>query len=259
MNNILRRILAQGEIALGMKCVSCPAIVEIMGYSGLDFTVIDMEHGALGPQSVEEMIRAAESSQITPLVRVPGYDLSSIQTSLDSGAHGIIVPHVMTKEDVERIVEACRYPPDGRRGTCPRVRAARYGLRTAEEYYAEANQEVQVIALLEDVEALERVDDILSVPGLDIIYVGLADLSQSMQLPGQGLRAREIQNILSAVCEAATSRRVPVMTVAYPDPGLATVRMLVKMGIRIINLTADLMVFAMACQQFAQIKARIAE
>jgi len=257
VKNLLRQILAKGEIALGMKCASSPALVEIMGYAGLDFVAIDMEHGPLGFEIVEQMIRAAEVSQITPLVRVPRNDPSDIQHALDSGAQGVIVPHVMKRADAERVVEACRYPPQGRRGTCPRVRAGHYGLLNAKDYYAEANREVQAIILVEDPEALDRIDDILSTPGLDIVYIGLADLSQSMGFPGQGLNAPEIRNALNAVCEASVLHQISVMSVAYPNPGPTTIRMLVEMGIQIINLTADVMVFAFACQQFVRMKGHI--
>lgn len=162
-----------------------PDIVEMLGYGGCDFVIIDSEHGALNIETIQSLVTAANASGATPFVRIGGPDPRQILQALDVGAFGIHVPTVNTKEEVERCVQAARYFPLGKRGLHASIRAAQYGNFTPAEYMAWANQEPLMIIAIESVEGYKNLPEILTVPGVDMIFVGPADLSQSLGIPFQ--------------------------------------------------------------------------
>lgn len=180
-SNALRAHLATGAPAAG-AIVPIPAepIVEILGLIGFNFVFLDAEHGSLSPDGCERLVRAAEGHGITPLVRVPSNDPHLILRYLDTGAHGVIVPHITTADDARRAVDAALYHPLGQRGLAG-IRAARYGLDVPlAEYTVHVNRELSVIALIEDAHAIEHLPEIMAVEGLNAIHIGPTDLSQSL-------------------------------------------------------------------------------
>jgi 2-keto-3-deoxy-L-rhamnonate aldolase RhmA len=165
---------------------SSPQLVEIAGWLGADFVFFDMEHNdGLDMENMLPMLRAADSAGVPALVRVPTIDPAFIQRVLDWGAAGICAPHVRSVADAEKLVDACRYPPSGRRSSSSTVRAFRYGTQdiTWHEYTVRANEQIVVIALVEDVEGVALLDDIAAVNGVDVLWVGPGDLAQSMGVP----------------------------------------------------------------------------
>ena len=121
----LRQALAQKRPFLGIQCfIGTPTIVEMLGQFDFDFVMIDNEHTSLNPETIEYMVRVADSVGVTPIVRVAHNDESQILKALDTGAAGVIVPHVMNAEDARRAVRSARYAPDGMRGVCSGTRAA---------------------------------------------------------------------------------------------------------------------------------------
>lgn len=184
--NRTKRILREAGVAYGVFSVlGEPATVEMMGYAGLDFTVIDTEHSNNTMEQVGNMLRAADVSGITSIVRVTANSPELILRALDAGAGGILVPQVNTREAATAAVRAARYYPDGERGIAGVVRAARYGFIPLPEYLSGANRENLVITQVEHVEAVKNIDAILTVEGIDGIFVGPTDLSQSMGITGQ--------------------------------------------------------------------------
>lgn len=160
-------------------------MVEMAAYNGFDALVIDNEHGLFSPENIEQMVIASELSGITPLVRVVSSDRHEILKALDRGAHGVHVPQVDSKEEAERVVEAVKYPPLGKRGAAFSMRAARYGTVPIYEYLEHANKETLVCMHIESEKALQNVNDILSVPELDMVYIGPTDLSVSLGYGGR--------------------------------------------------------------------------
>lgn len=156
-----------------------PSMVEMIGHIGYDFVFIDDEHGAFSYSELEHMVRAADTVNITPIVRA-SYDASSIQKVLDRGAKGIHVPMVNTKEDAEEVVQRAKFPPDGKRGAAYYIRAAQYGKLGGADYLESANQETLVIVHIETPEAVANFEEIMSVPGVDMAFVGATDLAVSM-------------------------------------------------------------------------------
>jgi 4-hydroxy-2-oxoheptanedioate aldolase len=155
---------------------------ETMAHVGFDWLCVDMQHGIVDYRDVVEMLRAISTTDTVPFVRVPWNDPPIIMKALDAGAYGVVVPLVNTRADAEQAVWSCRYPPAGGRSFGP-ARAAMYG---GDNYAAEANDEIAVICMIETAEALDNLDDILSVEGVDCAYIGPSDLAYALGLPPTG-------------------------------------------------------------------------
>ena len=205
------RNLAKERIKAGKPIVgavvhfAAPDFVEMLGFAGLHWVFIDCEHGAMSEESVEGMVRAAEVSGITPIVRPPGDDPHVILRYLDLGAQGLIIPHVETKEDAEAAVRNTKYYPLGERGV-GRVRWSKWGTAGSEgELLAQANEMTMIIALVESAKGVENLPGILSVEGIDAILIGPSDLSQSLGLPCQYThpKVREYVDRIMDTCIAA--------------------------------------------------------
>lgn len=200
--NTTKAKLAEGKVVYG-AIVSrfAPDVVEIFGAINFDFVMIDCEHGPMNLDQVEHMVRAAESFGITPISRIPNHEESTILRFLDRGVQGVIVPHINTREDAESVAQSARYYPDGRRGMAGSGRAHDYGMGGADST-GWVNSQVLVIPMCEEIEAVGNLDDILSVPGVDIVHVAASDLGQSMGNPGRekvrGLMSQVIPRIRSA-------------------------------------------------------------
>ena len=184
--NNLKEVLKEGKNGFGtfLKFTD-PAVVEIMGFAGFDFVIIDQEHGPISLQSAQNMLRAAESANITPVIRVTDNAETLILRALDIGAQGIEIPQINTKSDALRAVKAVKYSPQGQRGLCRYVRAADYSSMDRYKYFKYASQETMIIAHIEGVEGINNLEEILSVAGIDVIFIGPYDLSQSLGIPGQ--------------------------------------------------------------------------
>ena len=157
-------------------------LVELVARLGLDVIFIDTEHGPAGWDDVENMVRAAELAGATPIVRVQANDGPTITRALDRGAGGVQVPHVNTRAEAEAAVRHAKFAPIGHRGYAG-GRAA-FGEKPA-DFTRRANDETMVVVMLEEVEALDHLDEILTVDHVDVFFVAPGDLAQSMGHPGQ--------------------------------------------------------------------------
>ena len=199
--NRTRKIIAEGNSAYGMfAMLGEPALVEMMGYAGLDFVVIDTEHSGNTMEQAGALVRAAEISGITPMMRVTENSPGMILRALDAGAGGVLVPQVNSAGEAAAAVRAARYAPQGERGLAGVVRAARYGFIPLPTYLAGANRENLVITQVEHVDAVKNLDEILAVEGLDGIFVGPTDLSQSMGITGK-FADPELRRVIHGVIE----------------------------------------------------------
>ena len=160
-------------------------LVELVGRSGFDFIRLDGEHGPFTPDTLENMCRVAEMVGVTTIARVPDIEDSTILRCLDRGIMGIVGPHITTAERAEQLSKACRYAPLGNR-SFGYARGAYFGdFESGTQYMEHTNDQVAVIAQLEDVSVLDNIDDILAVDGIDMYASGRHDIAQSMGLPGQ--------------------------------------------------------------------------
>jgi 4-hydroxy-2-oxoheptanedioate aldolase len=184
-NKTKRKLLA-GETVFGIFItIPQPRLVELCGLAGFDYMIIDAEHSPTDFGVAEEMVRAADLMDLTPIVRVPGHDPKMILRFLDMGAQGVMAPQVNSKADAQRVLDAVKYAPIGRRGLGS-GRAAAYGQSIPQEQYVpHANRETMIIAQIEHIDALRALPEILSIEHIDAFEIGLADLSQSLGVPGE--------------------------------------------------------------------------
>src|ERR1700758_3708610 len=184
--NRVKRIMSEGGLALGTHVggIADPQIVEIIGLAGFDAAFIDMEHTTYDLHDVQLAVMAAEGVGITPIVRTPGFDPAFILRLLDMGVQGIQVPHVSSAETTREAVQAVRYPPLGERGMAAGSRAADYGRIPLVEHMAQSNREILLACMIEDMAAVERIDEIAAVDGVDLLAVGPSDLSRSLGVAG---------------------------------------------------------------------------
>ncbi len=194
--NYTKSKLAEGHVVFGgIISRYAPDLVELFGAIGYDFVMIDCEHGPMDLDQVEHMVRGAEVFEITPIARIPDHADSTILRFLDRGVQGIIVPHVNTKEQADAVARAARYYPDGHRGVGG-GRAHDYGVKSArDESTSWVNSQTLVIPMIEDTEAVENLDAILTVPGIDVLHVASGDLGQSMGNPGR----EEVRRLMRGV------------------------------------------------------------
>ena len=185
-NNIVTK-LAAGETPVGLT-IRFPSatIVEMMGQLGFDFIMFDSEHGPFTTADIEDLSRACDAVGVTPMARVPNIHDSTILRFLDRGIMGIMGPHINTKEQAQALADACRYVPEGHR-SFGSGRGGYFGrLESRTDYMKHFNENVIVIAQLEDVAVLDDLEGILSVEGIDLFNSGAQDIAQSLGLPGQG-------------------------------------------------------------------------
>lgn len=177
--------LTKGQSVLGpFSKSSDPAIIEVMGYAGFDFIIIDLEHGPNTILQAQDLIRAAKIAGSLPIVRVANNTAEDIGKALDIGAMGIQVPQITNAEGARQAVQHAKFAPDGMRGVCRFVRAAEYSNKDRFDYFKEANEQYLILQL-EGVEAIANFDKIVTVEGIDIIFLGPYDLSQALGVSGQ--------------------------------------------------------------------------
>jgi 4-hydroxy-2-oxoheptanedioate aldolase len=188
-----------------------PRLVEMLARSGADQIFLDAEHGPLTEAECEEMVRAADLHDVPVAIRVPANLPHVILRYLDIGTSAIMVPHVTTRADAERAVQAVKYPPEGTRSFAPGRGGDLLGLGPA-EYVRRANEETLVYALFEDVAGVDQIEAICRVPGIDGVAVGAYDLAASMGHPGEPWRD-DVQAVVERVRETCRRHGMPFGTV----------------------------------------------
>ncbi len=222
-----------GHVVNGWLGIPNSFSAEVMARAGFDSVTVDMQHGMVDFQASLPMLQAISQIDVTPLVRVPWNDPIPIMKALDAGAYGIVCPMINNREEAERFVGACRYAPTGYRSFGP-ARAAMYA---GGDYASEANDTIVTLAMVETKEAMDNLDDIMSTPGLDAVYVGPADLSISLGYPPSGDPTEG--EVLEAMDEvlAATKRHGIVASSHCADGKMAS--RLFEKGYQLCTLAND--------------------
>jgi 4-hydroxy-2-oxoheptanedioate aldolase len=237
--------LAEGKTVFGtFVLMGAPAVVEIVGWAGFGFVILDLEHGAMGWETVENMIRTAHMANTACLVRIPENTESAILRALDIGSDGIVVPHVDTKEAAEAAVRAAKYFPEGERGVDPWARSAMYSKIPTQQYFQKANRETVVVVLIEGMQGVENIDQILTVEGVDVIFVGPYDLSQAMGVPGEVDHPKLTEKMSFAVERARSAGR----TVGIFAADAETARRWADVGVQFIAVSMDVGILLGACE-----------
>jgi len=230
LKNALKAKMKKGEVTIGSTVsIGHPDIAETLGQTGYDWILIDTEHAPLEVGTVQGLLQAMSGSKSVPIVRVAWNDMVLIKRALDIGAYGIIVPWVNSKEEAERAVQAIRYPPKGLRGFGPR-RAALFD----PDYVATAEKELILGVQIETKKAIDNLEEILSVDGIDAAVIGPADLSFSMGMLMQYDNPK-FNAALDKVVAAAKKHHVAAGFLAVDN-----VERRVKQGFTWLNVSADL-------------------
>lgn len=237
-----REKLAAGPVFGPFSKTADPAFAEIMAGAGFDFVIIDLEHGPNSILNAHNLIRAVELGGALPIVRTAEGAEWEIGAALDGGAGGVQIPHVSTAEDAEAMVRHARFSPMGQRGMCRYVRAAQYSMQEKSSYLTEANEPLLVVQV-EGREGLENLETIVSVQGIDIVFIGPYDLSQSLGVPGEV----DHTSVVEAVSAAAdTGARHGVAIGTFVDTVESGIRW-AERGVRYVSYAVDVGIFASAC------------
>lgn len=241
----LKDRLRNKELTIGSwVTIGDTSIAEIMAKAGFDWLVVDMEHSAITLSQAQDLIRVIELSGVTPLVRVEENNEALIKRVMDAGAAGVVVPMVNTPRDAERAVNAVKYPPKGKRGV-GLARAQGYGLEF-KKYKEWVNKESIVMIQIEHIEAVNNLEDILSIDDIDGFIVGPYDLSASIGKPGD-LDNPRLLDIQKRILKIAKNYRVVTgFHVTTPDPAEATKK--IREGYKFIGFSLDTLFLGSQCR-----------
>jgi len=241
----LKEKLQKNKITIGSWItLGHTAIAEIMGKAGFDWLVVDMEHSAIALHEAQQLIQVIELCGITPLVRVGENNPVLIKRVMDAGAHGVIVPMVNTEEDAKKAVSAVKYPPVGMRGV-GLARAQGYGLGF-ERYKEWLNKESIVVAQIEHIDAVNNLEKILKVEGVDATIIGPYDLSASIGYPGE-FDKKEVKEVLERYVVGCKKLDKP-MGFHVVNPDFEEAKKKINEGFNFIAFGLDTLFLAAKCK-----------
>lgn len=253
MLNKLKKAVAEKGSAVGTFLgISNPSTIEDIGYSGLDFVIIDTEHGPYDTMPMSDLIQAAENKGMSPIVRIADVTHREIQQAVDNGAEGIVVPCLRDVNDYKKLVELGKFAPIGNRGFI-KGRGSGFGNEewakgTLVEYMENSNDKVLLLPQCETVESLESIEEIVRIEGIDGIFIGPFDLSISMGIPGQ-FDAPEFSEAVKRIFKAC--KEVNKLCIIYTST-VAEARKYIEMGFEGVANSIDTIVFAQAYTQMVK-------
>lgn len=226
---------------------SDPGIIEVLGISGFDFVILDMEHGPNDYKCIENLVRAAENSSLAPIIRVAENNPGLIGKALDTGAIGVQIPNISSSEDAINAVAAARFHPHGNRGVCRFVRNADYGSVVTSQYFDSSNECI-VCLQIEGKEAIDCLDEILMIEGIDILFIGPYDLSQSLGIPGD-IQNKLIWTSIGIIAEKAKRKNI---TLGIFLDDINKKENLMNNGINYIAYSVDMEVIRDCCTEIVR-------
>jgi 2-dehydro-3-deoxyglucarate aldolase/4-hydroxy-2-oxoheptanedioate aldolase len=245
----LRQKLRDGEVVFGQMVLELftSGIGPMLAACGLEFVIYDMEHGRCDIALLGEMVASCRGSEIVPMVRVPDLHFQPLSRVLDMGLRGVMVPRVETRAQAEEIVAQLKYPPLGRRGVALGVAHDLYRAG-GPEFFTQANESTIVILLLETVKAFDNLEEIVSVAGIDIAWMGHYDLTVSMGIPAQFDHPRFLEAMDALVASCRRHGVAPGFLPATPEGAAHWIRK----GFRALSLGSDIGVFLNGVRKFRQ-------
>ena len=198
--NYLKEKLENNELTIGTwNIIDSTMVVDVIASSGIDFIVIDAEHGSISYETAQTMISICESYNVTPIMRVGEINESLILRALDIGSHGVQLPNITTSEDAKQFVQYAKYPPFGIRGFSPYTKAGLYDVSNGQKMPAIANKNTLLIANVEGEDGINNLEEIVQVDGIDVIFIGLFDMSKSLGMAGDVENPKVIQKLDEAI------------------------------------------------------------
>ncbi len=243
----LKKTLHEGGLVIGtlLSEVRNPNVAYMLAQCGYEYFIIDNEHGTFSPETVSNMIAAARGAGIAVIVRIPEIRRETILKPLDSGAAGLLVPQVNTADQAREIIVHAKYPPMGDRGVGLRRAHSMYGRVDAAEYLKQANEDTFIAVQAENSTAIENLEEIATVPGIDCIFVGPSDLSVSLGIPGQVTHPREVKAI-DRVIEVCNKHNIITGILMFDA---AILKPWVEKGMRFVAYSSDISLLADAAAQ----------
>jgi 4-hydroxy-2-oxoheptanedioate aldolase len=204
LENPLKKTLKAGGCVIGtmIQHLRVPAVAVMMKNAGWDFVFVDCEHGSFSPESLADFCIAARGANLPTIVRVPSiHEHQRLYQTLDLGATGLLCPQTETREEVEAILQATKYSPRGHRGMAMRNVHTSWGRYQGSELLPRLNQETMIVLQIESARGVENLEQLVSVPGVDAVFIGPNDLSQSLGVPGDANHpevAKQVERALKA-------------------------------------------------------------
>jgi 2-keto-3-deoxy-L-rhamnonate aldolase RhmA len=245
LNNLLKNKLKSNALTIGSWItLGHPSIAEILSHAGFDWLVVDLEHTTISIEQAGELIRTIDLCGVTPLVRLTSNHPDQIKRVMDAGAHGVVVPMVNSAADATRAVAATRYAPKGNRGV-GLARAQKFGV-DFKEYLQWQSEGPVVIVQIEHQDALDQLESILSVPGVDGFIIGPYDLSCSMGMPGEFERS-EFKEAMNRILSTGLRMGCPAgLHIVEPDQ--SRLRQVIAEGYRFIAYSVDIRMLDVAAR-----------
>lgn len=228
-----QRLLARDHLLGTFVKTPTTHATEMLGLLGFDFVVFDQEHAPLGHDALDRMILGARASNIAGIVRVGDPSEAAILSVLDCGASGVLVPHVATVEKARHIVDCCRYR-GGRRGFANTTRAGEFGGVSFADHMDAQDSQVACVAMIEDLAALEQIDGIVRVPGLDAIFIGRGDLTAAIGAPS--MTSAETHKVVAPIMAAAKAASLPIIMLC---PDRADAEAMTRLGATAYMVSSD--------------------
>lgn len=204
-NSSLKNKLGAGKTVLGTWCeIPSPEFINVLAKGGLDFVIIDMEHGSCDFEQAGKMVMAAQVEGCSPIIRVPTNNESAILRALELGAEGVIVPHVESAEERKRVIDAIKFPPIGIRSLNPYVRAG--GYKSTPDFTTQQNKNTLSAILVESLQGIENIEEIIDDAYLDVVYMGSYDISIALGLPGKTKHPKVVR-VLEKMTKIITKKK----------------------------------------------------
>jgi 4-hydroxy-2-oxoheptanedioate aldolase len=248
--NSLKQKLKNGEVAFGAFFkINSPSMAEMIGFAGFDFIIVDREHSSFTHLDVENIIRSADGAGLTSIIRVPSASEEHLLHALDSGAGGVQIPGLSSVADVNEALTYTKYYPEGKRGLSFAQRAAKYGFEEINTYVKSSNTDTLTVVHIENKTMADQVEELCQIPQVDILFIGPADLSQSLGKPG-AMNDPEVVAIIENVF--ATAARYNKCVGIYVG-GQAALEKYVKLGAKYIAWQSDVAIFTGALKDSAKL------
>ncbi len=245
--NRFKAAIKEGTPQIGLWCCGAePSFAEMLANCGYDWMMFDTEHSPMDPLVVQPMLQAVAPYDVSALVRPTGLDPFQIKKFLDAGAQSIMVPYIQTVEEAELAVASVTYPPKGIRGVAGVTRASRYG--AVADYAKKARDEICLILQIETKAAMDRIEDIAKVPGVDALFVGPADMAASLGYPGQNTHPE----VRAACADAIRRIRAAGLPAGFLSPDDSLLEEMVEAGSVFTAVDLDLTILKRGAQARAK-------